>query len=126
MVLRNKTARKLAVRIPRWVDKRTVKAALNEKPVPTHWLGNYLVFDTALQNSDVLTIDFPMVEQTVTSTYQYDKTYTCHFKGNTLVDIAPRDDNPIGYPIYLRDHYKQDKAPLRRVIRFVTPRVVKW
>ena len=46
--------------------------------------------------------------------------YTCHFKGNTLVDITPRDERP-GYPIYRRDQYLRDKAPLTRKHCYVSP-----
>ena len=73
-----------------------------------------------------------------------EKTYglecTCRLKGNTLVDISPRPDAPAwadmasddggqfavnkGYPLYLRDFYKADKAPLRTVERYVAPRLI--
>ena len=63
-------------------------------------------------------------------------TYTCEFRGNTLVDISPRREAPSwetvgqddgvtsvlsrGYPIYARDHMKGDRAPMREVTRYVS------
>jgi hypothetical protein len=52
--------------------------------------------------------------------------YTCHFKGNTLVDISPRAQGVVGYPLYLRDHDKKDKAPMRRVTRYTAPKLINW
>jgi hypothetical protein len=65
----------------------------------------------------------------------YKTTYSCQFKGNTLVDISPRFDKPAqattwsddgliakvqtGYPMYRRDHYKGTKAPLRKIERHI-------
>ena len=74
----------------------------------------------------MLTIRFPMVEQTAKYTHVFDKEYTCHFKGNTLVDIYPRDTNPTGYPIYLRDHYRADRAPMKETERYVAPFTIRW
>ncbi len=65
--------------------------------------------------------------------------YTLRMRGNTVVDISPRplpdivkmysDDGDVfevkaGYPIYLRDELRADKAPLKTVERYVAPRVV--
>ena len=145
VVIRNKTAEKIVVRIPRWVDKEAVGSSISGKEAKTFWLGNYLVFESVDEKA-MVTIEFPMVETTethsqgweglkwymhseVTSLAGYElgaeyeppeelTRYTCRFKGNTLVDISPREENP-GYPIYLRDHYKQDKAPTKKVTRYV-------
>ena len=150
VVIRNKTARKIAVRIPRWVDKDSVESRIDRRKATSVRLGNYLLFDS-VNEGDTLTIKFPVVETTEIHSngwegmkwYRHVETtdargykqngyerpeeltqYTCRFKGNTLVDISPRDDNP-GYPIYLRDHYSRDKAPLKKVTRHVSPNIVK-
>jgi hypothetical protein len=49
----------------------------------------------------------------------------CRFRGNTLVDITPRDPGP-GYPLYQREALQQTKAPLKQVTRYVPPRLVEW
>ena len=139
-VLKIKTARSASVRIPRWADRRTVRCAVNGVERPTLWLGNYLLLRD-LKPHDVATIEFPMVTTVERWTEKtYETTYTCEFRGNTLVDISPREDRPrtlkchmddgsvlpcaTGYPIYQRDHYKADKAPMKTVERYVSPRVV--
>ena len=48
---------------------------------------------------------------------------TCRFKGSTLTEISP--------PINLcfdghRQDFRKDKAPKRKVTRYVTPLVLKW
>ena len=125
VVIKNKKARKLSVRIPRWVDRNAVTCRVNQGEADTFWTGNYLVFDS-LRPTDVVTIEFPMVEQTVKYTHPFDKEYTISFKGNTVVDIAPRDENPTAYPLYLRDHYKQNTAPMKNVTRYVSPVSLDW
>ena len=50
-------------------------------------------------------------------------TFTCSFKGNTLVDIVPREVG-LGYPLYHREHYKQGKAPMVEVARYVAPKLI--
>ena len=112
-------------------------------------------FHIGLRKKDVLTLEFPMVEETVEYTvadgecsnplpegvhwvadpgpYELPRTrYTCYFKGNTLVDITPRQERRwlrLGkhpYPIYPRDHYKANKAPMKKVTRYVAPYTISW
>ena len=84
----------------------------------------------------MVTIDFPMVQESVTYTLPggvWDKgglvlprrQYTIRFKGNTAVGISPRDENP-KYLIYLRSHYESDKAPMKEVTRYVAPFAIDW
>jgi len=139
-VLKNKTARSASVRIPRWVNRAKVRCAVNGVERPNLWLGNYLLVRD-LKPADVVTLEFPMpttVERWTDKTYE--TTYACEFRGNTLVDISPREDRPrmqkvmmddgasyplqAGYPLYRRGHMKAGKAPLKTVERYVAPRVV--
>jgi DUF1680 family protein len=139
VVLKNKTAEKLSVRIPLWADKRAVRCQVNGANLPVTWLGNYVLVDR-VSPGDKVTITFPMVETTEYYTDRsYGTRYTCRFKGNTLIDISPRaekfnwtkitsDDGTSsetgkGYPMYQRDFYKRDKAPMKKVTRYVHPYV---
>ena len=61
VVIRNKTSKSLAVRIPRWVDKKAVKAEVNGRPAATYWIGSHQMFPS-LKPKDVITIRFPVVE----------------------------------------------------------------
>ena len=82
-----------------------------------------------------------MVETSETWTETtYDQKYACEFKFNTLIDISPRSERPeltnMGsndgttfkvykeYPIYKRDFYKQDRAPMKKMTRYVSPVIV--
>ena len=135
VVIKNKTAREMRIRIPLWVDKKAVTCRLNNKTVPTDWLGNYILIRN-LAKKDQVTLTFPVVESTEIHTAQSHGPYTCHFKGNTLVDISPRPEKPTGrywpkgqeqfYQLYLRDYYKADKAPMKKVTRIVSPFVLEW
>ncbi len=137
VVLKNKSARKAHVRIPSWVDKRSVRCHVGEQEASLHWLGNYLILE-GLRASDVIRVEFPVVESTEKhSLPSYEQEYTCDFRGNTLVNLSPRGEKPgliqmesddggifrvrKGYPIYLRDHLKADKAPLKTVERYAPP-----
>ena len=145
VVIRNKTAKKLSVRIPRWVDTKAVRSRINGRAASPFWAGRYLVFD-ALKPKDVVTITFPMVETTETYTLKWYQAefwkestnpgntwqpakeptrYTCRFRGNTLVDISPRDSG-LGYPLYLRDDLNGTKAPIKQVKRYVSPVTLAW
>jgi len=143
VVIRNKTARKCAVRIPQWVDKESVTSTINKKLAKPFWVGNHLVFDELDKNDEVV-INFPMVETTEKYTLRWkeedfwpestnpgknwvpgDAEFTMHFRGNTLVDISPRSQAP-GYPLYVRDHLKKAKAPMKKVTRFVPSVVARW
>ena len=138
VVLKNKTARTAHVRIPSWVDKKVVRCSVNDRQAARHWLSNYLILE-GLRPSDVVRVEFPVLKSTEKYTLpSYGGQYTCDFKGSTLVDISPRSDKPglvqmasddggifavkKGYPIYLRDHLKAGRAPLKRVERFAVPR----
>ena len=137
VVIRNKTAKRLYVRIPLWVNRKEVQChinstqiaqpAKNNRRLALRWaygFGNYLVFD-ALGEKDVVTIEFPMVETTEKYTV-HDRQFTCQFRGNTLVDISPRPEGT-GYPLYTkRSQYKAEKAPMKKVTRYVSPTIIQW
>ena len=145
VVIRNKTARKLAVRIPGWVALKTVCSRVNGIEAAPVVAGRYLVFD-AIQAGDVVTITFPLTETTEAYSLQWRQTefwkestnpgpswqpskeparYVCRFRGSTLVDITPRDAGP-GYPLYQRDHLKSGKTPSTQVTRYLPPVIPSW
>jgi hypothetical protein len=49
--------------------------------------------------------------------------FVCHFKGNTLVEIQPREQG-IGYPLYQREYFKNQKAPAMEVTRTVAETLI--
>ena len=136
-VLRNKTAKKAYIRIPKWVDKKALRCRVNDKVLSSHqFLNAYLVIED-LKPRDVATVEFPVPETTEKyKEMSYGKEYTCQFRGSTLVDISPKGDRPgrtvdlsddgdkfpvnKGYPIYQRDHLKAKNAPYVRKRQFVS------
>ncbi len=125
VVLTNKQARRAAVRIPRWVDREAIQTRVNGKSAATSWIGNYLVAD-GLRPNDVIVLDFPVVERVAKYTMAFDRNYTFQFKGSTVVDVSPRDTNPTGYPVYLRDQFQQQKAPMKNVAQYVAPVILNF
>ena len=144
MDIRNKTARSIAVRIPLWADKNSVR--INGSSRSFRWLGNYALIQH-LKGKDEISIEFPMKE----STREYYLTgfrgdaewykrkdelprYVLHFKGNTCIDAEFPDldkffrarKSHVGYPVYQRDRYRGNKAPMKRVSRYVSPRLASW
>ena len=50
--------------------------------------------------------------------------YTCTFRGNTLVDIHPRQEG-LGYPLYRRERFRQTAAPMVEVTRSVPGKLIR-
>jgi len=139
VVLTNKQAKKMSVRIPLWVDKKAVRCQVNDAEIPLEWIGRYLLV-SGVQRGGTVTVTFPVVETIEKHTEPtYEQTYTCYFKRNTMIDISPRPeefnwakiasddgawtelDKEMGYPMYQRDHMKASKAPVKKVTRNVHP-----
>jgi hypothetical protein len=125
VVLKNKKARQMLVRIPLWVNLDKVSMMINEESAGITWLDRR-VFLNALKPGDRVVLTFPMVYSEDTYWIQ-SKNFTYTFKGNTVVDVNPRPEKkPDRKPIYLRDHYRQDQAPLVAKTRFVPQNKIQW
>jgi hypothetical protein len=159
VVIHNKTATRVVLRIPRWVKTQVVRSRLDDREIQPSWLGRYLLFE-GLQPGEALTVEFPVVETIetyqvgweglpipgwtevtrplITDTVHQPFTYvvstgqvrpqeltpfTCHFRGNTLVDIQPREQG-LGYPLYRRDHLRQNNAPMVEVTRTIPEKLI--
>ena len=89
------------------------------------WVGSYLVVDR-VKGKSVIELNFPVAEQTIKRT-AFGTQYTIHMRGNTVVDVSPRDTSPATYKMYLRNHLKTGrKAPMKEVTRFVSSTIPKW
>lgn len=145
VMIHNKQARRLAVRVPRWVDRDAVRIEADGRAATPFRVEGHLVF-SALRQRATVTITFPVVEAIETYTLKWKQSefwqesncpghtwepaeeparYTCRFRGNTLAEITPRDQGP-GYPLYQRDALRQTVAPTRHVTRFVAAKLVVW
>ena len=128
VVLRNKTAREAFVRIPLWVDKGAVRQRVGSDAMPPKWFGSHLRF-SGLRPADVVTIEFPMVERTEewkTAAEVPETDRKIKFRGNTVIELS----QPImpGSPLYMHrpEKYRSPCAPVKRLTRYVAPRVLKW
>jgi hypothetical protein len=128
VVLGIKAARRVALRVPHWVDPRALRAEINGAAAAQEWIGRYLTFEN-LAPGDTITVTFPVRETetryTVNAHSPAEQEYTCVFRGSTLVDISPRDESPTSYPLYLRDAMRCGTAPMKTIERFVADRVVR-
>jgi hypothetical protein len=130
VVLRNKALRRVSVRIPYWVQRREIRARVNEADRPLVWAGNYLLIGD-LTPGDTISIEFPLTETTASyaacAGTADEQIYHCTFRGSTLVDITPRDEAATSYPLYLRQGLRAPVAPMKTVTRFVADRTIqRW
>lgn len=128
MVIRNKRAASLLVRIPYWVTRNQVKCIVDDQPMCPAWAGNCLRFDglkaaAGGASGSVIRIEFPVPSTTEKHTV-FGREYTLTFRGSTLVDISPRDTTPGRYRYYLRDGMKRDKSPMTTVEQFAAGRII--
>ena len=121
VVLKIKDAPKLAVRIPDWTEKKQVTCKVNGQGRDLLWAGNYIQLQS-LKKGDEVTVEFPMRETTLFK-YVGTAAYKLGIKGNTVIEINPQG---AVYPLYQRDHYRQDKAPMKKVNRFVPDDRIIW
>jgi hypothetical protein len=171
VILRNKTARRIAVRLPRWVDLAAVSSSVNGRRASPWRLGRRIVFD-GVRPKDVVEVAFPVVESEaaytvgwtgihvpgwteVTRLLDLDKppapleyqvsaapraavaaagapaapaaerpVFRIRFRGNDVVDIAPRETGP-GYPLYRRQHLQHGgTAPTKKVTRVIPGQLI--
>lgn len=128
VVIHNKLARRIAVRIPAWVRPQDLRLDVDGTRREAVWLGQRVLVDD-LEPGAALTLTFPVRETTAAYTVNArtaaEAVYTCTFRGSTLVDIAPRTVGPKDYPLYRRQHLRRDTAPMKPVERYVPEHTVR-
>ena len=122
VVLKIKAAKKVAVRIPQWTDPEQVTCTVGGRECKYSWSGNYIVVD-GLAHGDTVDIRFPMTTETVFRIIAADTTYTLTVKGYTVLDIEPKGRI---CPLYCRDAYKADVAPIKKVSCFISAKTIIW
>ncbi len=92
VVVKNKTAKRVFLRVPLWAPKGDVRCRIGSNLVDAQWLNNYLIFEN-VKLGDQIVVEFPMVERTIKRPQVPGGTvYTIHLRGNTVIDIWPRSD----------------------------------
>jgi len=145
LVVHNKTARRLAVRIPAWVEITAVRCRINQQPAMPFQAGRYLVLESIPKRAEI-TLSFPVIETVETHAFRWKQSdfwqectnpgsswkaakdqvrYVCRFRGNTLMDISPRDEG-LGYLLYQREHMRGTNAPIKSVERYLAPVLPRW
>ncbi len=96
---------------------------------PNQVIDDFQVFDANANANFLDNFDRPNgtdLGRSWNSDFEYDAYWTIKFKGNDLVSITP--DLVPGSWLY-RDRaskYQLDKAPMKKVLRYVSPTVLKW
>jgi len=124
VVIKNKTARRIAVRIPSYVSTKDLVCKRNGMAIRQYYKGRYLTVD-GLAPGNVIELLFPLKTQnysyTINGNTPYEEQYSFSMKANTVLDISPRDLRPDTYPFYQREHMKAEKAPIHTVTRRISP-----
>jgi hypothetical protein len=125
------------VRIPGWVERRSVGVTVNDESVMPNWNNRRIVIPN-LESGDNVVIRFPMVYSEKKITLCDPTTpveYTYEFKGNTVVDVNPRPEirpavtdrwGKDRTQIYMRGHYRKDRAPMVKKTVFIPDEVIEW
>ena len=130
VTIRNRSKRRISVRIPCWARHHRIVSLVSGREVAPIWLGAYVMFEN-LQPGATISLQFPIHETTasytVSSRTEMEQRYTCTFRGSTLVDIDPHDERPASYPLYRRSHLRRDDAPMKAATGFVPRKhIVRW
>jgi hypothetical protein len=130
IILRNKQASTVLVRLPMWLNDRlpmwdadqvAVTGKRNGRSFVPARVGRNLLLDVDL--GDVVELNFPVPTRTDKYTI-HGTAYQVQFRGATVVDIDHRDTSPNKIPIYQRDAMKATRAPMHTVKRFVSDRIL--
>jgi hypothetical protein len=138
VVIRNKAARRIRVRIPGWIKRAQLRCSLDGQPAALDWDGACLIFDDAPRGAE-LRLEFPLPRETVSlplplmNQRQYGgvKSLTATFKGSTCIGLAEPagaqpSDRPAWVPLFQRPQYQADTAPMKTIPYRVPDRVIRW
>lgn len=122
----------LALRVPLWVDRHAVRCHRGPQQVQPPWVGRYILL-RGLRAGQTVAVTFPVTQTVETHllAWQSDQfwlestrapdhwpkrppvTYTLVLRGNTLVDIRPRDTQP-GFALYTERTPQRYRLPVPR------------
>jgi hypothetical protein len=122
VVIQNKRARRVSVRILSWIDRKNLKMTVSGQQRPFVWVGNYLLLDD-LKTTDRILLTFPVPETKTSYTahhkvWRHEQVFTYTFRGSTVVEVSPRHTNPAHIAIYDRPHLRSATAPMKKIARY--------
>jgi hypothetical protein len=99
---------------------------VNDKAIGLHRVGNNILFDH-LAGGEKIRVEFPVPETTEQYTICGTR-YTVSLRGNTVVDITPRESDDEAaenrYLFFQREHLKSGSTPMHDVKRFIPAQVL--
>jgi hypothetical protein len=138
VILRNKEAQRVYVRIPAWVDRNQLRCDVDGQAIVPRYLGNYLLLDP-VSSPSVIKVTFPLREEVQTYSFEdygyggWSPTllgryrYRVTFKGNTAITVESLEgDQTRTYdgerldvtPVYTayddRGYLGKDTTPLKK------------
>ena len=116
--LKNKTANSVAVRIPGWAKIEAVTCTVGVGQARPRRTGRYLTFES-LRQGDEIELKFGMPDGQAEYLINY-QPYKVSFRGSTVVDVGPRKESDLFYPLYRRAHMTKGPAPMMKRQRFVS------
>jgi hypothetical protein len=122
VVLHNKKAHTVMVRLPRWLHGKQVRSTVSGRAAQPAQAGAYLVFQQ-LKSNDEIRLEFPVAESADEYTIAGTR-YRLSFRGSTIIDISPRAEAPATYPIFQRNYMMSGKARMKTVKRFVANHIL--
>jgi hypothetical protein len=111
----------LSIRIPEWVTPGETRCQVNGAERSLDWDGRYAHVGSVLSGA-VATLSFPIAERSEVVHIEKQR-FTLVRKGNEVVSIDPQGKY---YPLYQREHYRQDTSRWREVTRFVSHERIDW
>ena len=111
----------LSIRIPEWVTPAQTRVQVNGQDRAPGWSGRYAQVGT-VQENDTVAMTFPIEERTDRAWIEKEL-YTLVRKGNEIVWIDP----PGRYwPLFLRDHYRENATRWRKIERYVADKPIYY
>jgi hypothetical protein len=111
----------LEVRIPEWTQPGEVTCSINRVRMEISFNGRYAVVGD-VKSGDKVSLMFPISERTV-RTNLGGKPFTLVLKGNEVVFMDPPGKY---YPLYQRDHYRENKVRWIQRERFAASTPFDW
>ena len=111
----------LSIRIPEWVSPSQTRVQVNGRDRVLEWSGRYAEVGSVVED-DTVVMTFPIEERTDDVWIEKER-YSLVRKGNEIVWIDP----PGRYwPLFLRDHYRENETRWRKTERFVAERTIYY
>jgi hypothetical protein len=128
VIIHNKRAKQVSVRILSWIDRRRLQLSVEEQLRPLNWVGNYVVIDDLkLGQRCILRFSIPESRRKYTALHRVwrrEGQFEFIFRGSTVIGVSPRDTNTADIQIFERSQMGQGTAPLKKAVRYVPDKVL--